>query len=66
MPSTIAPEPTVSPRVASASEPAIELDRISVRFNVPTERIRSFKEYMIRRLTGLVILIVSIRLLWLS
>jgi ABC-type polysaccharide/polyol phosphate transport system ATPase subunit len=31
---------------------AIELDDISVRFDIPTERILSFKEYVLRRLTA--------------
>ncbi|MGH9465681.1 MAG: ABC transporter ATP-binding protein [Thermoanaerobaculia bacterium] len=32
--------------------PAIELAGIGVRFQIPNERIRSFKEYVLRRLSG--------------
>ena len=31
---------------------AIELSQVSVQFTIPTERISSFKEYVLRRLTG--------------
>lgn len=32
--------------------PAIQLERVSVRFHLPAERIVSFKEYVLRRLSG--------------
>lgn len=35
-----------------ADEPAIELSDVGVRFRVPNEPIRSFKEYVLRRLKG--------------
>ncbi len=36
----------------SSFPPAVALEDISVRYRVPTERIGTFKEYMIRRLRG--------------
>ena len=36
----------------SADEPAILLDRVSVRYVIPQERVRTFKEYTIRMLQG--------------
>ena len=33
-------------------EPPLELQHVSVRFDIPTERILSFKEYVLRRLTS--------------
>ena len=33
-------------------EPPLELQDVSVRFDIPTERILSFKEYVLRRLTS--------------
>lgn len=41
------------PGVASPDQaPAILVEKVSVRYRVPTERIPSFKEYIIRRLGG--------------
>jgi ABC-type polysaccharide/polyol phosphate transport system ATPase subunit len=37
--------------VAPAPAPAVQLDAVSVRYHVPHERIRHFKEYALRRLT---------------
>ena len=36
----------------AAAEPAIQLHGVGVRFRVPNEPIRSFKEYLLRRLRG--------------
>ncbi len=37
---------------AATVSPAIRLSQVSVRFEMPAERIPSFKEYVLRRLTG--------------
>lgn len=42
--------PTTEP--VDRAQPAIRLEDINVRFEMPAERIVSFKEYVIRRLTG--------------
>lgn len=34
------------------AEPVIQLDHIAVRYRIPSEKIRSFKEYAIRRVKG--------------
>jgi len=39
-----------NPPIASAFEPAIQIENLSVRYRVPMERIPSLKEYTIRRL----------------
>jgi len=50
---TTSVEPTPTPPEPShAVESAIELTEISVRFEIPTERILSFKEYVLRRITS--------------
>ena len=41
-----------SAALVDRAKPAIELQDINVRFEMPAERIVSFKEYVIRRLTG--------------
>jgi ABC-2 type transport system ATP-binding protein/lipopolysaccharide transport system ATP-binding protein len=38
--------------VGEAPEPIIHVDRVSVKFRVPRERIKTFKEYAIRTLQG--------------
>jgi ABC-2 type transport system ATP-binding protein len=46
--------PAPSPGAAPASEPAVQLEGVSVCYRVPHERIRGLKEYALRRLrTGL-------------
>ncbi len=40
----------VAPQPGNASVEAIRLENVGVRYRVPTERIRTFKEYMIRRI----------------
>jgi ABC-type polysaccharide/polyol phosphate transport system ATPase subunit len=49
-----APEPTVSLPLPSqpASEPVVILDDVTVRYRVPREHYRTFKEFAIRRLQG--------------
>lgn len=50
---SILAEPDRQPvSTSSAEEPAIRLAGISVCFEMPAERIPSFKEYVLRRLTG--------------
>lgn len=49
-----------NPRSVVTAAPAIELRGIGVRFDIPTERIVSFKEYVLRRLTSKI----EKRLLW--
>lgn len=46
------PPVEISSETATAPQLAVELTDIEVRFTMPVESIVSFKEYMIRRLTG--------------
>jgi ABC-2 type transport system ATP-binding protein len=46
-------KPAVSlPPTTNSQEDVIRLENVSVRYHVPSERIGTFKEYMIRRLQG--------------
>jgi ABC-2 type transport system ATP-binding protein/lipopolysaccharide transport system ATP-binding protein len=44
--------PPPLPRVAEAAEPVIRIENVSVRYRIPRERIRSIKDYAIRRVKG--------------
>ncbi|MDT8897884.1 ABC transporter ATP-binding protein [Thermanaerothrix sp. 4228-RoL] len=50
----IAPNPAIAPLTTETptGEPVIILDDVTVRYRVPRERIRTFKEFAIRRLQG--------------
>ena len=50
----IVSKPVKIPVEESLSNPdeAVHLEAVSVRYRVPTERVRTFKEYFIRRLKG--------------
>jgi ABC-type polysaccharide/polyol phosphate transport system ATPase subunit len=48
MSSPTAPDPAASP--APSSQPVVQVEGVSVRYRVPHERIRQFKEYALRRL----------------
>jgi ABC-2 type transport system ATP-binding protein/lipopolysaccharide transport system ATP-binding protein len=50
----IVSEPDKMPAEESVTNPeeAVHLEAVSVRYRVPTERVRTFKEYFIRRLKG--------------
>ena len=45
-------DPQWTSHTEAGSEPAVELSEVGVQFRVPTERIVSFKEYILRRITS--------------
>lgn len=57
---TVVEDQMGSPKPSIGSDIAIELSDISVRFEIPAERIVSFKEYVLRRLTAKI----DRRILW--
>ena len=54
MNSPIVHNPLTQPSTASNGDtrPVIELEHVTVRYRVPKEQVRTFKEYAIRRVQG--------------